>query len=88
MSNIGKQPINIPDSVNVTLSKNIIVIKGNLGELSLEFDPKMKIKNQENQIIVERPSDNKKYKEYHGLYRALINNMVTGVTSGFSKELN
>jgi len=87
-SNIGKQSINIPSGVDIILNKNIINIKGSLGELSLEFNPKMVVNFKDNKISVVRPSDEKKYKEFHGLYRALIQNMVTGVSVGFSKELS
>lgn len=88
MSNIGKQSIDIPDGVDIDLNKNIINVKGSLGELSLEFNSKMSIDFTDNKISVNRPSDEKKYKEFHGLYRALIQNMVIGVTQGFSKELS
>ncbi|MBI45140.1 MAG: 50S ribosomal protein L6 [Candidatus Marinimicrobia bacterium] len=88
MSNIGKQPISVPDGVSVNLNQNIISIKGSLGELSLEFDSEISVKYEDNQILVNRPSNNKKHKEFHGLYRALIQNMVMGVTQGFSKELS
>ena len=88
MSNIGKQSINVPDGVNVNLNNNIISIKGSLGELSIKFNSKMSVDFKDNKILVNRPSDEKKYKEFHGLYRALIQNMVIGVTQGFSKELS
>ena len=88
MSNIGKQSINVPDGVDINLNKNMISVKGSLGELSLEFNSKMDINFKDNEISVNRPSDEKKYKEFHGLYRALIQNMVIGVTEGFSKELS
>ena len=88
MSNIGKQSINVPDGVDINLNKNMIRVKGSLGELSLEFNSKMSVDFKDNKISVNRPSDEKKYKEFHGLYRALIQNMVTGVTEGFSKELS
>ena len=87
MSNIGKQPIIIPDGVNVSINDANIKIKGSLGELDLNFNSNMHISYDENKVFVKRPSDEKKYKEFHGLYRALIQNMVRGVTEGFSKEL-
>ena len=87
MSNIGKQPIQVPDGVNISLSDSNIAIKGSLGELDLNFDSSISVVNENNQIIVKRPSDSKKHKELHGLYRALIYNMISGVTNGFSKEL-
>ena len=88
MSNIGKQSIDVPDGVDINLNKNIISVKGSLGELSLEFHSEMSVDFKDNKISVNRPSDQKKYREFHGLYRALIQNMVTGVTKGFSKELS
>ena len=87
MSNIGKQPINIPDGVDVSIVDANIKIKGPLGELNLDFDSSMVISFNDKQVVVQRPSNEKKYKEFHGLYRALIQNMVDGVTQGFSKEL-
>jgi len=87
MSNIGKQPIIIPDGVDVSIKDANIKIKGPLGELDLNFNSSMMINFEDNKITVQRPSDGKKYKEFHGLYRALIQNMVYGVTEGFSKEL-
>ena len=88
MSNIGKKSIDVPDGVDISLNKNMISIKGSLGELSLEFNSNMDVNFENNKISVNRPSDEKKYREFHGLYRALIQNMVTGVTEGFSKELS
>ena len=87
MSNIGKQPIEVPSGVDVTISDLSLIVKGPLGELDLNFDSRINIVNDNNQIIVTRSSDGKKHKELHGLYRALIFNMVLGVTTGFSKEL-
>ena len=88
MSNIGKKPIDIPDGVDINLGKDTINVKGPLGELHLNFNANMKVDSKNNQILVQRPSDEKKYREFHGLYRALIQNMVIGVTKGFSKELS
>ena len=88
MSNIGKQPVNVPDGVDVNLNQNMISVKGSWGELSLKFNSEINIKYENNKILVDRPSNNKKHKEFHGLYRALIQNMVTGVTEGFTKELS
>ena len=87
MSNIGKQPILIPDGVNVNISGNNIVIKGSLGELKFDFNSGIFIKSEDNKIIITRKSNDKKYKELHGLSRALVQNMVDGVNTGFSKEL-
>jgi len=87
MSNIGKKPINIPEGIEVKLIKNCLNVKGKLGELSLDFDPKIKINIEGNVISVLRGSDQKKHRELHGLYRALIANMILGVSVGFKKEL-
>ena len=87
MSNIGKQPIDLPEGTEINLSKNNITVKGKLGELNLEFDTSIAITHKNNQIILKRSLDLKKQKELHGLYRALINNMIQGVNVGFSKEL-
>ena len=87
MSNIGKQPVIVPKGVDVNINGTNIKVKGSLGELDLDFNSNMLISYDDNKISVKRPSDEKKYKEFHGLYRALIQNMVYGVTEGFSKEL-
>ena len=87
MSNIGKQPIDLPEGTEINLSKNNINVKGKLGELNLEFDTSIVISHENNQIILKRSLDIKKQRELHGLYRALINNMIQGVNVGFSKEL-
>ena len=88
MSNIGKQSINVPEGVNINLNNNTISVKGSLGELSLDFNSEMDVVFKDSKISVTRPSNEKRHKEFHGLYRALIQNMVTGVTQGFSKELS
>ena len=88
MSNIGKQPIVIPGDVNIEISNQNISVKGKLGELNLTYDTRIKIANSDNKIIVSRSSDKKESRELHGLYRALVNNMIIGVTDGYSKELN
>lgn len=85
MSRIGKLPINIPDGVTVTVnSDNSVVVKGKLGEMTQKVDPDIKITIEEdNTIVLERPTEAKRHKSMHGLYRALINNMVVGVSEGF-----
>ena len=88
MSNIGKQPINIPDGVVLSIDNNLVSVKGKLGELSMEYNSIINIENTESGVVVKRPSDSRKNRELHGLYRALIANMVQGVTEGYSKELN
>ncbi len=88
MSNIGKKPVNIPEGVNVDINSNRITVKGKLGELFMDFDSKIDIKKNEELINVTRSSDKRKDRELHGLYRALLQNMVQGVSEGFKKELN
>jgi len=83
MSRIGKSPIAIPAGVTVDVKEGEIVVKGKLGELSQKFDT-VSIKVEDNQVIVERSSDDKNERAKHGLYRSLINNMVKGVSEGFS----
>ena len=86
MSRIGKLPITIPAGVTVDFKNNIITLKGPLGELKQEVkDVDLKIEN--NTITLSRKNDTKELKAKHGLYRALINNMVTGVTKGYEKSL-
>ena len=87
MSRIGKIPINIPNGVVVTIKANVVTVKGKLGELHQEIKNGISVKQEENILIVERPSDSKSHKASHGLYRSLINNMVIGVSRGFTKEL-
>ena len=89
MSRIGKKPINISQGVDIKIEHNIIkVSKGNL-VLEQEFDPSIKVEydGKQNIIQVSRPTDNKNHRALHGLYRSLINNMVVGITDGFSKKL-
>lgn len=84
MSRIGKLPIAIPAGVNVTVSpENVVTVKGPKGELSQEVNAEIIVKLEDNQIIVERPSDEKNHKAMHGLYRSLLNNMVVGVSEGY-----
>ena len=86
MSRIGKNPITIPEGVTVEFKDNVVTVKGKKGELSQEIK-EVTLKIEEGVITVERPSDSKDHKSKHGLYRALINNMMTGVTTGWKKEL-
>ena len=88
MSNIGKQLINIPDDTEVNISNNNISVKGKLGMLELSYDSRIKINQKDNLITVSRDSDVRKERELHGLYRALVQNMIIGVNEGFKKELN
>ena len=87
MSNIGKQPIIIPDNVQVNISKGIIGVKGKLGELDMAYNKQIDISSKDNTIFVKRNSNNRTDKELHGLYRALISNMIKGVSEGFEKTL-
>jgi len=88
MSRIGIQPVNIPEGVEVNIADdNLVTVKGKQGELHQKVHPDITVKQEENQIILERPTNYKNHKSLHGLYRALINNMVKGVTEGFKIEL-
>ena len=88
MSRIGRAPIEIPAGVTVNVSDdNLVQVKGPKGELSRKIRPEMKITVEGNVLTVTRPSDNKEHRSLHGLSRTLINNMVVGVTNGFSKSL-
>ena len=84
MSRIGKSPVTIPEGVTVDIKDNVITIKGKLGELTQDFSG-VSVKVDEGNIIVERTSDSKEDRSKHGLFRSLINNMVEGVTNGWSK---
>ena len=87
MSNIGKQPVVIPEGIDINIDGSKVGIKGSLGELNLSLDSRISITKDSNQLMVSRKSDSKKDKELHGLYRSLIQNMVIGVSKGFQKEL-
>jgi large subunit ribosomal protein L6 len=85
MSRIGKLPIDIPTGVTVTISNdNVVTVKGKLGQLTQKVDPDITLKQENNQILVTRPTDNKRHRSMHGLYRSLIANMVKGVSEGFT----
>ena len=86
MSRIGKNPIAIPAGVTIDVKDGVITVKGKLGELTQEFSDVV-VNVEEGQVVVERPSDSKDHRAKHGLYRSLINNMITGVSTGFTKEL-
>lgn len=89
MSRIGRLPVVIPEGVNVTIGdNNVVAIKGPKGTLTREMHKNMKIHMEDGKVIVERPDDEKENKALHGLTRALINNMVIGVTEGFQKSLD
>lgn len=87
MSRIGKHPIAIPENVTISIgADNNVTVKGPKGELSQKVDPEISVKQMEMEIIIERPSDQKRHKALHGLYRTLVSNMVEGVTNGFKTE--
>jgi large subunit ribosomal protein L6 len=87
VSRVGKMPINIPAGVTVTVNKNHVTAKGPKGELWVNINPEMKISIDEGVLTVESPSESKQYQAFHGLSRALVNNIVQGVTTGFEKRL-
>ncbi|ALA52715.1 50S ribosomal protein L6 [Shouchella clausii] len=87
MSRVGKKPVIIPDGVTVTFDGNLCTVKGPKGELSRELHPDIKITVEGNEITFERPSDHKEHRALHGTMRALVNNMVEGVTKGFERAL-
>jgi len=87
VSRIGKQPIPVPSGVEVTIDGSTVRVKGPKGELSQTYNEDMKIELTDGEIIVTRPSDARQHRSLHGLTRSLIANMVTGVSDGFSKNL-
>jgi large subunit ribosomal protein L6 len=87
MSRIGKKPVTIPKGVTVTLDGSKISVKGPKGELSRSLPGAMLVSMKDNEVIVERPSEENEHKALHGLTRTLVANMVEGVTTGFSKQL-
>lgn len=88
MSRIGKLPINVPQGVQITVDKgNVVTVKGKLGELKQKVDPDITVEIKDNILTVNRPSEQKRHRAMHGLYRSLINNMVVGVSDGFTVKL-
>lgn len=88
MSRIGKLPISLPSTIEVTVAaNNVVTVKGPKGSLSTPVDKDMIVKQQDNQLVVERPTEQKRHKAMHGLYRSLINNMVIGVSEGYKEQL-
>ena len=84
MSRIGKKPVNLPQGVSVNISAdNVVSVKGPLGELSQKVDPDITVKVEGTEVVLTRPTDQKRHRSMHGLYRALINNMVVGVSTGW-----
>jgi large subunit ribosomal protein L6 len=88
MSRIGRAPIAVPPKVQVNWNEdNLVTVKGPKGELSQRVDPQLTLALEDGQLTVARPSDSKDHKAIHGLYRTLVNNMVVGVTTGYTKQL-
>lgn len=87
MSRIGKAPISLPTGVTLTVNKGSVTVKGPKGELVQEVHPDITVKVEGETVTLERPTEQKRHKAMHGLYRALLNNMVVGVSEGFKKEL-
>jgi ribosomal protein L6 len=87
MSRIGKAIIAIPTGVTITEASGVVTVKGPKGELSQELTGGITIEQKEGELVVNRPSESKQHKALHGLYRALINNMVVGTSQGFEKKL-
>ena len=87
MSRIGKLPIEIPQGVEVKAAEGLVQVKGPKGQLSQSVDPGLELKLEDKSFTVTRPSDERKWRALHGLTRTLINNMVVGVTEGYSRVL-
>ena len=87
MSRIGQAPITIPSGVDVTISGRDITVKGPRGELSRRLPPDISVRQDDGQLLVSRPDDEREHRALHGLTRSLVNNMVVGVTDGFRKQL-
>ncbi len=88
MSRVGKSPIPVSKQVTVNIgSNNLVTVKGPKGEQSLQVDLDILLKMEEGQLVLSRPTEQKRHKAMHGLYRSLLHNMVVGVTEGFKKEL-
>lgn len=88
MSRIGKMPISVPNGVNVVIgAENLVTVKGPLGTLEQKFNKDMVLELENNELTVKRPGEDKIYRSLHGLTRTIISNMITGVTAGFTKEL-
>lgn len=87
MSRIGKMPISIPSGVTVTIKDNVVTVKGPKGELTQDVDARLKVTLEDGVLSFERSSDEKEERSLHGLYRSLVNNMVIGVSEGYTKTL-
>jgi large subunit ribosomal protein L6 len=87
MSRVGAQPIPIPEGVAIELESGAVTVKGPKGELSQSFDPAILVEQNQDTLVVTRPSDSKEHKAHHGLVRALVANMVNNCANGYQKEL-
>lgn len=87
MSRIGKAPIEIPAGVTVQVKENNVTVKGPKGELSQEINPDIHVAVEDGHVLVTRPDDERTHRAMHGLYRALVHNMVVGVSEGYKKEM-
>jgi large subunit ribosomal protein L6 len=88
MSRIGKLPIALPNDIQVSVGNdNVVTVKGPKGSLTTAVDKDIIVKQEDNQLVVERPTEQKRHKAMHGLYRSLINNMIVGVTQGYKEQL-
>ena len=88
MSRIGKMPISLPAKVEISVaSDNTVTVKGPKGALTQKVDPDISVSVEDGKIVVTRPTEQKRHKAMHGLYRALLNNMVTGVSEGYTREM-
>ncbi|MCH8287250.1 50S ribosomal protein L6 [candidate division KSB1 bacterium] len=87
MSRVGKLPIPIPDGVSFDMKESLLSIKGPKGDLSQDIPLEIKVRQKENKILVESTGGSKRHRAFHGLFRALINNMVIGVSEGFKRDL-
>lgn len=87
MSRIGKLPITLPSGVTVTVNpNNVVTVKGSKGELTQAVDPAIEVKIEDGKVVLGRATEQKRHRAMHGLYRSLLNNMITGVSTGFTTE--
>ena len=88
MSRIGKNPVAIPSGVSINVSKgNLVTVKGPKGELAQQVHPDLAVNAENDEVVLTRPSNSKRHRSFHGLYRSLINNMIIGVTEGYTLDL-
>lgn len=87
MSRIGKAPVIIPQGVQATLNENVLTVKGSKGELTQKFDKDLIVEIKDGELVIERPTEQKRHKAMHGLYRSLFSNMVEGVSNGYKVVL-